>query len=268
MGTRAQTNPVLAYFDKAERDRIRRVLLRYMQDNRIGTPKLRDLIAEANGLAARRDGKEPIALSTVQRFVADTHRANDTFVGLCARFATDLPDADPVAMFGDQLTAFLGAGRESCQPVPQDIAGMFACHARRDPSAGGKMWILPKGDERDYLPYSRMEIAPGPGHPFAAIRETVEHGTAPRDPLLGPATPLRRSYEGVATDAGGTVLALMRDILLGTPRIYWLGRAADGRFIGEGGEPLSQFDPGSSPSPVLPATVRIMLTPAQEGADD
>lgn len=263
----------LVYFDKAERERIRRVLLRYMQDNRIGTPKLRDLIAEANGLVARRDGKEPIALSTVQRFVSNTHRANDSFVGLCARFAADLPDADPVAVFGEQLTAFLDAndpgkeGGNAPQALPPVMAGAFACHARRDLPASGQMRLLPKGDDRDLIPYSRLEITPMPGQPFATVHERVRHRTPPADPLLGPATVPCRAYEGVATGTGGAVLALMRDMLLGTPRLYWLGRAADGGLAGEGSESPSRFADNQG-GPTLPTSVRIVLAPEPEDEDE
>lgn len=113
----------LVYFDKAERDRIRDALRRYMKDNRIGAPKLRDLIAEANGMSARRDGKEPIALSTVQRFISDAHRANDSFVGLCARFTDGFPKSDPITTFGAEAASFLGiehdSGGGSCRCRPK-----------------------------------------------------------------------------------------------------------------------------------------------------
>lgn len=263
-----QPGQMAGYFDSAERDRIRRIMLRYMQDNRIGTPKLRDLIAAANGLALRRDGKDPIALSTVQRFVAGTHRANDTFVGLCARFVADLPDVTPIATFGDQLATFVALGDpHGLTAVPSDLFGLYDCKAQLEISKGPLRLRL-KGDESDFVPYSELRIGALRGRPFAAIREAIIHKNASAVPDPFPTTRPRHSYEGILMYPAGAAFALMRNILTGTPRTYWLGRNADGRLFGEGHEAPSHLKPPDQSNPAVAKTTRIMLTPLPEIESD
>ena len=263
----------LAYFDKAARGGIRDALRRYMKDNRIGTPKLRDLIAEANGIAPRRDGKEPIALSTVQRFIADTHRANDSFVGLCARFVEGLPEitADPLAAFGEQVSAFLGVehGAANVLPVPPEIAGAFTCRAELGPIGRGHLRLRPKPDGSHLVPFSDMDIERLPDRPFAVIRETIVNWTAMGydgpDPDLE--TQPRRFYEGVMIRPNGQLLALMRNTLSRTPRIYWLALGADDRLVGDGHEPFASLDRPRPADDPLHISTRIMATPVREASD-
>lgn len=115
------TPPVLkvSHYEKAERDRIRRILLRYMEENRIGVPKLQMLILRANGYSA--DQIDNVPLKTLQRFLDNRRRTNDTFITLCARFADDLPDDDPVANLGTALTGFM----RSKGPAPEADPGGF-----------------------------------------------------------------------------------------------------------------------------------------------
>jgi hypothetical protein len=261
----------LVYFDKAERDRIRDALRRYMKDNRIGTPKLRDLITEANGMAARRDGKEPIALSTVQRFITDSHRANDSFVGLCARFAEGLPKADPILAFGQEAATFLGVElhRGAFLPVPPEIEGAFTCQVERAPVRVGKLWVRPRPGDSHYAPFSDMRIDALPGRPFAAIRETVANWTARGEGGIEPelATPPRRSYEGALIRSGGQLVALMRNTLLRTPRVYWLSLDEDGQLVGDGHEPFGDLD-GAEMAGALHPHCMIVATRVAEGSDD
>lgn len=272
MNTAVPPSPPSGYFDQAARARIRHAMLRYMQDNRIGTPKLRDLIVAANGMALRRDGKDPIALSTVQRFIAGTHRANDSFVGLCARFAEGLPDDDPVAAFGDQIAAFLGIerGAENYRPLPPEIAGSYTCRTEMTPVGKGKLRLDPQPDDRHLVPFSDMVIEPLPDRPFATIRETITnwtasiHGSAESSLTSHP----RRSYDGVLVYPNGQLLALMRDALWRTPRIYWLTRADDDRLIGDGREPLSWLDAASNTGDSWYTNLRITAIPVQEATDD
>ena len=248
------------YFDSAERDRIRWIMRGYMHANRIGTPKLRDLIAEANDLAARRDGKEPIALSTVQRFVAGRHRANDTFVGLCARFVAGLPDTDPVQMFGGHLAAFLAAGR-TLAPVPQELVGMFLGQTRRpEITARGMRLLRPQGESDSLVPYSRVQVSALVGQPFCLMQETVEH-RIDRTPLdLAMNTAPRQSYEGILTNADGTAFALLRNTLTGAPKTYWLTRNERGEIIGEGHEGRPSLD-GCFNDTGTTETVIVVLSP-------
>ena len=75
----ARIPATVTFYDDAERGRIRAALMRYQAQNGIGAPRLRDLIADANGLTLRKDGRDPIALRPVQRILTGKHRANDSF---------------------------------------------------------------------------------------------------------------------------------------------------------------------------------------------
>src|SRR5690606_23378612 len=121
------TPPVLkvTHYETAERDRIRRSLLRYMQENRIGVPKLQMLIVRANGYS--KDQIDNVPLKTLQRFLADTHRTNDTFVTLWARVAEGLPDDAPAADLGVALTRFM-KGKvigDGPRTVPARVVGAY-----------------------------------------------------------------------------------------------------------------------------------------------
>lgn len=240
----AKAPPTITYYDDAERGRIRAALRRYLAENSIGAPKLRDLIADANDLTYRKDGGDPIALSTVQRFITGKHRVNDSFVRLCARFADGLPDDDPVTAFGEQLYSFLGVrrGEGDYAPVPPEVAGSYMCHAKRALPVGQHLRILPKDNPRDLVPFSHIKIDLMPGRPFAPIRESVENweAAAPTATDPGTAVPLRRSYAGIVACPEGLLFALMRNITTGTPRVYWLART--------GGNGLA--DTVTNPSPI------------------
>lgn len=196
----------VTHFEKADRDRIRRQLLRYMEENRIGVPTLQKLIARANGYADH----DYIQLKTLQRFLADKHRSNDTFIGLCARFAGSLPDDDPVADLGDTLVRFMrgkapagddGDGRA----FPGDVLGAYDGALDTPSPPAGK-------------PYSRLTVDRLIATPFAAVEEIVHGGrSSARD---APAAGVWRVYEGVMVQPGGRFFALMRNTLTGAPRTY------------------------------------------------
>lgn len=261
METKARPAPATIYHDKAERDRIRDTLLRYMRENRFGVPRLQQLVADANGTAI-----DNVPLKTPQRFLADSHRSNDMIVRLCARFAAGLPEADPVTALGDQLASFLGVWRsgQGCQPVPADLAGSFASSARLALPPGQNLRILPKGGP-EYVPYSEVGIDLLPGRAFASVREIVFNWT--RQPLTAPAiepeTTPRRAYEGVAIHPNGALFVLMRNVLTGTPRTYWLDRAPGSKFAGYGHESIGTLDMKASDGNELHSSIRVVLAPVE-----
>lgn len=261
METKAQAAPKQTYFDEAERQSIRRTLLRYIDENSIGAPTLQRLIAAANGISV-----DQLPLKTLQRFMADTHRSNDLMVRYCHHFVIDQLAPDPVTAFGDQFAAFLGVwhdGRD-CRPVPPDMAGSFASHTKEALPPGQTMRVSRAGD---LVPFSRIQIDLLPGRVFAVIRETIINWKAlpsgAADDGL-PTTP-RRDYEGVMIHPHGALFAIMRNVLTGTPRTYWLNRQADNKVLGYGHESYGTLDvktPGGSP---LHDSRAVVLIPAKEG---
>lgn len=266
----AKAPPAITYYDDVERSRIRDALRRYLAQNGIGAPKLRDLIADANGLAFRKDGGDPIALSTVQRFITGRHRVNDSFVRLCARFAEGLPDNDPVTTFGQQLSAFLGVrrGEGDYPPVPSEVTGSYLCHAKRALPTGQLLRLISKNNPDDLVAYSRIEIDPIPDRPFASIRETVENWQAAASGAVDTEldTQPRRSYVGIVACPEGLLFALMRNVTTGMPRVYWLTRTAGDGMGGYGHESISNLDSGEGIDRAVHTTVEVALAPAKEGA--
>lgn len=74
-------------FDDAARRLIRRKLLSYLQQEKIGVPKLAGIIEKANP-------QRTIQLATLQRFLADKARTQDEFVAILAEFVARLPDQE------------------------------------------------------------------------------------------------------------------------------------------------------------------------------
>ena len=236
------------YFDRTERARIRRALLLYMDENGIGAPKLQELIAEANGLIDRTrrpalDRRDVVAQSTLQRFLAGTHRVNDAAVGLYARFAAPLGD-DPVARLGDALLAFISpkAPPEERPGFPAEVFGDY--HGEVEP--------LTPGEWRQ--PYSVLEVERLSTRPYAAVQETVEAELA-ADGRTSPGT--WRVYEGVMFQPGAGLFALMRDALDDTLRTYSLTRIPDGDPHGAGIVGVGHHNDGALAGP---ASVKVFFS--------
>ncbi|MCP5389611.1 MAG: hypothetical protein H6915_07565 [Novosphingobium sp.] len=237
-------------FDLADRDSIRRALLRYMQERAIGVPTLQKEIAAANDLALDR-----VPLKTLQRFLGDTHRSNDALIRFCAQFVTTLPDSDPLAAFGEQMAAFLGIWRDGhdCRAVPPEIAGTYSGRARRGAEPGGGMRVY-RGDAEDWVPYSAVDIDPIPSHPFAVVREVISNWDRRQPADAAAETTPRRAYEGIAIHPNGSFFVVMRSVLTGTPRVYWLDWTADGRLGGQGHESRTSLDQGPPSSATTGST--------------
>ncbi len=245
-------------FDQADRERIRRALLRYMEENRIGVPTLQKLIAEANDLAL-----DYLPLKTLQRFLGDTHRSNDIMVRFCHRFAAGLPDDDPLASFGEAVAVFGGAPVDGTGwwPLPADMIGTF--EGRGDPAKSG-MTVTPDGFDH-WVPFSTLTVAALPARPFAIVDERVTNWN--RQAAGGPhVSAVRRSYEGVLFHPAGAYCALMRNVLTGTLRLYWLGPVAGERFpfAGHGHESIGPLEDAPAVGPDLFRAERIIFLPAPE----
>lgn len=258
----ARTAETKNRFDLADRDRIRRALLRYMQQRAIGVPTLQKEIAAANNLSLDR-----VPLKTLQRFLGDTHRSNDALIRFCAEFVGTLPDSDPLAAFGEQMAAFLGVWRDGhdCRPVPPEMTGRYSGRSRRAADPGGGMRVY-RGDAEDWVPYSAVEIDPAPAHPFAIVREFVSNWDRRSPAEASAATTPRRAYEGIAIHPNGSFFVVMRNVLTGTPRIYWLDWVADGRLGGQGHESRAGLDAGPATGASTHSSTPVLFDRAKEGS--
>lgn len=247
-----------ARFDQADRDRVRRALLRYMEDHRIGVPTLQKLIAEANDLTL-----DYLPLKTLQRFLAASHRSNDIMVRFCHRFAAGLPDDDPLADLGEAVAAFIGARPDGTglRPPPAEMIGTFA--GRVEPAQTG-LAVSPPGYDH-WVPYSTLTVAALPARPFASVSETVTNW---RRAAVDATAPARRTYEGVLFHPAGAYCALMRNVLTGTLRLYWLGPVAGEPFpfVGHGHENIGPLDDEPPAGPRLFRAERVNFVPASKEA--
>lgn len=241
-GLREQTR-----FDQA--DRIRRTLLRYMEENRIGVPTLQKLVATANNV-----GLDNIPLKTLQRFLGDTHRSNDIMVKFCHRFAADLPDDDPIAGLGEALIGFFGvtAHKSDWQPVPSGLNGSFT--ARAEPAVN-RMGVSQDGTDH-WLPFSTFTITNLPARPFALVQEIITNWA--RTKSL-PEQTVRRVYEGVIFHPAGSIFVLMRNVLTGTPRLYWLVPSHPFPLTGHGHESVGSLDERPTIGPELFRADRVIF---------
>ncbi|MFG1320467.1 hypothetical protein [Xanthobacter autotrophicus] len=248
-------------FDLADRDCIRRALLRYMQQRAIGVPTLQKEIATANNLTLDR-----VPLKTLQRFLGDTHRSNDALIRFCAQFVGALQDSDPLAAFGEQMAAFLGVWRDwhDCRPVPLEMTGRYSGRARRAADPGGGMRVY-RGDAEDWVPFSAVEIEAAPAHPFAIVREFVSNWDR-RPAEASAATAPRRAYEGIAIHPNGSFFVVMRNVLTGTPRIYWLDWVTEDRLGGQGHESRAALDAGPATGSPLHSSTPVLFDRAKEGS--
>lgn len=228
-GAQATAEAEQTRFDQADRDRIRRCLLRYMEENRIGVPTLQKLIAEANDLALDR-----LPLKTLQRFLADTHRSNDIMVRFCHRFAAGLADDDPLDSFGEALTAFWGArGTADWQALAPEMIGAFEGRAEEE-LTGMQLGT------RNYVPFSALVIEAVPAQHYARAAETISNWSRTASPDSGDS--VRRSYEGVLLHPPGALLLALRNSLTGAPRLYWLDAFDGPRLTGYGHESITPIE--------------------------
>lgn len=118
-------------YDEKERERIRRALLRYKQQHRVGVPSLQLRIAEATG----DPNPDRIPLKSLQRFLAATHRTDDALVHHCAGFLLKVAPPPAEEGLGRALAKFLNAPeagvsslagryRARVRPIPRESASV------------------------------------------------------------------------------------------------------------------------------------------------
>lgn len=249
----ARATPKQTYFDAAERDRIRRALLCYMEENRIGVPTLQRLVAEANDIILDR-----VPLKTLQRFLADTHRVNDMMVRFCRDFLRDLPDDDPLDLYGAQLAAFHAPPDGGAPLAPDRYAGSFEGIGQVRPQGG--MLVFSKG--ADITKVSDLTLAARSATAFLRAAETVSNWRYDAEPQGN----ARRAYVGVAVTTATGLLVSLRNSLTGAPRTYWLTATPDG-LAGQGAEPHGPLDP-DPPSPFNRVVHRSLLFQSAEAKPD
>ena len=100
-------------FNTKTRDRIRRKILHYKKEHKLGIGRLAKRITLAH------DRQPKIPVKTLQWFLAGKIRTRDVSVGFFEKFADGLPDPDPVVEVGNSMAAFYG------QNVRRDFSGAF-----------------------------------------------------------------------------------------------------------------------------------------------
>jgi hypothetical protein len=187
-------------FSVAEREQIRKKLLFYMKEHRIGVPAL----AKRIDIALQR--KPGLVVKTLQRFLAGRMRTHDPFMAVCYRFAAGLAAPDLIAELGERLSIFYGAG------TGHDYSGIYVS----DSGVIDADFMLGQN-----LPGSSLiEISAQAG--FYRVTEKVvseiEYAT----------------YDGVLVCSGEAAVVLLKDRLTNLARNYMLWPENDG-MCGRGG---------------------------------
>ncbi len=172
-------------FDLAERELVRKKLIRYAKENGIGAGRLADRIKAANQL-------EPIIpVSTLQRFLGNRMRTNEPAVRLCYRFAESLVVSDSTAALGERLFVFYGAGNG------RDYSGTYRSEIGTADVA-----------EPEFAGHSEINIAADTG--FWRVTEKTA-------PDLNHAI-----YDGVLVCSGDAAVVVLKDRVAGVARNYML----------------------------------------------
>lgn len=190
---------------------MRSALLRYMQENRIGAPSLQFRIAEASGR-----GVDLIPLKTLQRFLAHSHRTNDSFLIPVYEFSANLPAREDGGDVAQMLSKFFaGAREETVRDLDTGLSGSFAVFVEKDPPK-----ILGRKDKPFRARKSNLSARSDDKRGVAVVVEEVflndDGSPIQRD------SEFRHRYEGFALDVHAPVIALLRNVLTGYPKSYWL----------------------------------------------
>lgn len=164
----------MSTYDQKERERIRRSLRRYMEQHRIGTPTLQFRIIEAD---AR--GRE-LPLSTLQRFVAGSHRTSDAYVDMCRQFLESAGMAGEAVDVGEALAVHFGdENSERARGLAAAFAHEFMIYATP--------WDQERSGDG---PYAIARCDQVPDKPYLKVAEEA------RDMPRPGASPRRHRYEG------------------------------------------------------------------------
>lgn len=222
-------------FDASERERIRRALLAYARDNRIGAPNLHLHIAEKTGRTIDQLG----ALKTLQRFLIGEGRVNDGFVAACAAFVERAGAMTPHDELARDLGAFFSRNiaEQPADEVPSRLAGDYEVWAGETTFANLKVQI--KGEDMNSdVAYGRCRIS-GAGRGLKVHETEAPESGAAEGAFRPPA------HDGMMLYFDPLIFVLMKNKLTRLPRVYWLREQQDGRLTGHAmhGDPVEpSFD--------------------------
>lgn len=180
-------------YDDEMRARIRAALDSYMERYHLGAELMHNKLYDFDPL------KRDIGRSTLQRFIRNSHRTNDAYVGLIVSFleseGVELPDldADQLENFEEALADFLLPPESDGDAVDQklEIAGRYQ---PEDPN----------------VPNTTIRITPSSEATKLRIWEEQNHGI------------VSYHYEGVLVARGNHLFGVLRNVLTHEPRVYWL----------------------------------------------
>ena len=171
-------------FDVAERELIRKKLIRYAKENGIGAGRL------ATEITASHPRGTELPVSTLQRFLAGRSK-NKSCVALCHHFVERRTISDPSAALGERLFIFYGAGNG------RDYSGTYRCDIGTTDAA-----------ETEFAGHSKINIVADAG--FWRVTETTV-------PDLS-----RAIYDGVLVCSGDAAVVVLKDRVAGLARSYML----------------------------------------------
>ena len=217
-----------AAFDQKERTHVRRALLRYMAEHRIGAPTLQSRIIKADKPRHR-----VIPLSTLQRFIADTRHTSDHHVALCYTFARELPyygEGRDVTQLGEALFDFLqgqveGSERKALIERVAALAGSY--------QSGLLSLTLDQADGQPYLFAEEIGFFPP---------DDLE--STPPDAM--PAR--RRVYEGVLVLTSSSINMFLRNTLTRQLKLCHLWLREDPEDKDRKALHGQSFEPGMTPT--------------------
>jgi len=218
-------------FDAAERERIRRALLAYGKENRIGAPTLQLHIAEKTGRTVDQLG----ALRTLQRFLLGEGRVNDGFVAACAVFVERAGVMTPHDDLARDLGAFFARdiADQPADEAPSRLAGDYAIWAGETTFANLKVQI--KGEDvNPDVPYGRCRIS-GSGRGLKVHETEATPGSDGADGAFRPP-----ANDGMMLYFDPLIFLLLKNRLTRLPRVYWLRERQDGGLAGHAmhGDPV------------------------------
>ena len=211
-------------FDEAARERIRSALHRYMTAHKIGVPRLRTRIQDADELYRE------LPLSTLQRFLRGSHRTVDLYVSMFAAFLKTVDAPLEPEDIGETLASFFSRpDAEMNEPETLTVGGMAGLYKTHVSPADAPVPLPLRA--QDARGSSNVTLRTIPGQPFLVAQEDF-------DASRGQSDRRRFAYDGIALVRGGELHIVLRSGLTRRPKFYSLQARASGpqadAFILEG----------------------------------